>query len=561
MRQTNQWWQRAVVYQIYPKSFLDSNGDGVGDLEGICRKLPYLKMLGVDVLWLSPFYPSPGFDNGYDISDYESVDKMYGTGADFDRLVREAHALGLHIIIDLVANHTSNQHPWFLESSRSTDNEKAEWYIWRDGMDGNPPNQWRSQFGGSAWTYDENRKQYYLHLFSPYQPDLNWACPAVREAVYAMMRRWLERGVDGFRMDVISLIAKPEPLERPKTSDEFYDWHQEVANQPMVHEYLKEMRRRVLTGAHLMTVGETSAVTIEEAKKYANADGSELNMVFQFEHVGLDGGETFKWTNRRVALPDLKRVLNRWQTELEGEAWNSLYWCNHDQPRIVSRLGDVGAFRERSAKMLATCLHFMKGTPYIFQGEELGMTNFTFRSMQQLRDIESINAYELLVGQGRYTETEMLEILSQKSRDNARTPMQWENAPAAGFTSGTPWMEVNPNYKGINASDQLNRESSVFYYYQQLISLRHRNDCMAYGIFVPIEDDNPNVYAYRRRLGNEQLTVVCNFTGRSQRYPLPEAQTGTLLIGNVPKSDYPHTCLLQPWEAIVLASSDIREQE
>lgn len=556
MQQTHPWWQRAVVYQIYPKSFMDSNGDGVGDLKGICQKLPYLKELGVDVLWPSPFYPSPGFDNGYDISDYESVDSMYGTDADFDRLVAAAHKLGMRVIIDLVVNHTSNRHPWFLKSRQSRDNGKADWYIWRDGINGAPPNRWRSQFGGSAWTYDENRKQYYLHLFSPYQPDLNWACQEVREEVYAMMQRWLNRGVDGFRMDVISLIAKPEPLEVPSESEALYDWHQEVANRPKVHEYLKEMHRRVLDHEALMTVGETSAVTIDEAKKYANADGSELNMVFQFEHVGLDGGETFKWTLQKIQVPDLKRVLNRWQTELEGKAWNSLYWCNHDQPRIVSRLGDEGIYRERSAKMLATCIHFMKGTPYIFQGEELGMTNFPFRSKQQLRDIESINAWEKLVGEGQYTEQEMLEILSQKSRDNARTPMQWENVFQAGFTSGTPWMEVNPNYQEINAADQVGRENSVFCYYQKLISLRHQNDCMAYGIFTPIEDDNPGVYAYYRTLQNERLTIVCNFTGKSQTYPLPETEGGAILLSNVPKTDYLQSGCLQPWEAIVIQNLD-----
>lgn len=554
MEQNRHWWQRAVVYQIYPKSFFDSNGDGVGDLNGIRQKLSYLQALGVDVLWLSPFYPSPGFDSGYDISDYESVDSIYGTNAEFDCLVAEAHERNMKVIIDLVVNHTSHLHPWFRESRTSRTNEKSDWYIWREGDGENPPNQWRSQFGGSAWTYDEARGQYYLHLFSPYQPDLNWACPAVREAVYAMMERWLARGVDGFRMDVISLIGKPAKLEQPKRSDELIDWHSQVANQPVTHAYLREMRSRVLTREEWMTVGETSAVTVEEAKKYANADGSELNMVFQFEHVGLDGSEVFKWTKQGIALPDLKRVMNRWQTELEGKAWNSLFWCNHDQPRIVSRLGDTGEYRERSAKMLATCLHFMKGTPYIFQGEELGMTNFPFRHRRQLRDIESIHAYDELTAQGRYTAEEMLEILSQKSRDNARTPMQWSDAPQAGFTAGSPWMEVNPNYRQINAADQVNREDSVWQYYRRLTALRHQNDCMAYGTFEPMEDDNPFVYAYRRRLGEETLTVLCNFTARQQPYPMPQDAEVSLLIGNAAQSHYLQTGILEPWEAIVLQS-------
>lgn len=435
-----QWWQRAVVYQIYPKSFLDSNGDGVGDLNGICQKLLYLKELGVDVLWLSPFYPSPGYDNGYDISDYESVDPMYGSDEDFERLIERAHALGLRVIINLVVNHTSHVHPWFLESCRNPEGEKGDWYIWHDPVNGGPPNAWGSQFGGSAWTYNGERGQYFLHLFSPYQPDLNWKNKAVRQAVYSMMQRWLDRGVDGFRMDVISLIAKPDGLVIPKGSDNghgFEDWHGTVANQPMVHFYLQEMHRKVLNRNDIMTVGEASAVTVEEAKKYASLDGSELNMVFQFEHVGLDGSERFKWTAEKIRLLDLKQVLNRWQTELEGKAWNPLFWCNHDQPRVVSRLGAEREYRERSAKMLATCLHFMKGTPYIFQGGELGMTNFPFQSAGQLRDMESINAYQELVREGSYTAEQMLKIFSMKSRDNARTPMQWADAPHGGFMKCT----------------------------------------------------------------------------------------------------------------------------
>lgn len=552
-----QWWQRAVVYQIYPKSFLDSNGDGIGDLNGICQKLQYLKALGVDVLWLSPFYPSPGYDNGYDISDYESVDPMYGSDEDFNCLIERAHALGLRVIIDLVVNHTSNAHPWFLESCRNPESEKGDWYIWHDPVNGEPPNAWGSQFGGSAWTYNGERGQYYLHLFSPYQPDLNWKNKSVRQAVYSMMQRWLNRGVDGFRMDVISLIAKPDNLVIPKGSDNghgFEDWHGAVANQPMVHSYLREMHRNVLNRNDIMTVGEASAVTVEEAKKYASLDGSELNMVFQFEHMGLDGSERLKWTEEKIRLLDLKQVMNRWQTELEGKAWNSLFWCNHDQPRIVSRLGTEGEYRERSAKMLATCLHFMKGTPYIFQGEELGMTNFPFQSAGQLQDIESINAYQELVRDGGYTAEQMLKILSMKSRDNARTPMQWADAPHGGFTAAQPWLAVNPNYHTINAAEQVNREDSVFSYYRKLIALRHSNDCMAYGRFVPIEDTNAAVYAFYRVSETEELTVLCNFTGQDQYYPLHNNSLGEVLIGNIPQSNYRTTGTLQPWEAVVLSS-------
>lgn len=490
-----------------------------------------------------------------------SVDPMYGSDADLDRLIARAHALELRVVIDLVVNHTSHVHPWFLESCRDPEGEKGDWYIWHDPVNGGPPNAWGSQFGGSAWTRNEGRGQYYLHLFSPYQPDLNWKNKAVRQAVYSMMRRWLDRGVDGFRMDVISLIAKPDDLVMPGGSDNghgFEDWHGAVANQPMVHSYLREMHRKVLDRNDIMTVGEAPAVTVEEAKKYASLDGSELNMVFQFEHVGLDGSEGFKWTEEKIRLPELKQVMNRWQTELEGKAWNSLFWCNHDQPRIVSRLGAEGEYRERSAKMLATCLHFMKGTPYVFQGEELGMTNFPLRSAGQLRDMESINAYRELVREGGYTAERMLKILSMKSRDNARTPMQWADAPHGGFTTAQPWLAVNPNYHTINAAEQVNREDSVFSYYRKLIALRHSNDCMAYGRFVPIEDANGAVYAYYRVSDTEKLTVLCNFTGRDQCYPLDDQNFGEVLIGNIPQSNYRTTETLQPWEAVVF-SSRIRE--
>lgn len=563
MRSTNcqknfPWWQRAVVYQVYPKSFMDANGDGIGDLNGICQKLPYLKELGVDVLWLSPFYPSPGYDNGYDISDYESVDPLYGSDEDLEKLLYQAHAIGLRVIIDLVVNHTSHEHPWFIESRRNPDGKKSDWYIWHNPVNGGPPNSWGSQFGGSAWTYDEDRGQYYLHLFSPYQPDLNWSNETVRQAIYSMMQRWLDRGVDGFRMDVISLIAKPKDFVIPKKSDNglgFEDWHTTIANQPMVHSYLKEMHQAVLNRSDIMTVGEASGVTIEEAKKYASQDGSELNMVFQFEHVGLDGSECFKWTTETIPVRALKHVMNCWQTELEGNAWNSLFWCNHDQPRIVSRLGAEGRYRERSAKMLATCLHFMKGTPFVFQGEELGMTNYSFQSVNQLRDIESINAYNMLVGQGQYTADEMLKILSMKSRDNARTPMQWNDNSQAGFTSGEPWIEVNSNFHQINVADQIDRKDSVFAYYKQLIQLRHKNDCMAYGTFVPIEDGSETIYAYRRVFESEELLIICNFTGEEQYYPFLGKHMGETLIGNVVNSNYRKKYILAPWEAIVLRNS------
>lgn len=566
-----------MVYQIYPMSFYDSNGDGIGDLRGIIEKLPYLKKLGIDVIWLSPFYKSPCRDNGYDISDYEAVDEKYGNEEDLALLIKSAHDRNIKIILDLVVNHTSDMHPWFIESRKSRNSQKRDWYIWRDGRttgeSGEPsggaerdkiaerneptePNNWGSLFGGSAWTYEEETGQYYLHLFSPYQPDLNWKNEEVRENVFAMMNRWVDRGIDGFRMDVISLIAKPSQFEDGQAGEQgFADWHDAVANNPEVHAYLKEMRKKVLDRGDLLTVGEASAVTIEEAKKYASADGSELNMVFQFEHVGLDGSEDFKWTERKINLSDLKRVMNRWQTELEGKAWNSLFWCNHDQPRIVSRLGDEGGYRERSAKMLATCLHMMKGTPYIYQGEELGMTNFPFTDRSQLRDIESLDAYDTCLKEGRYNEEKMLRIVSQKSRDNARTPMQWNAEKNAGFSMGNPWMEVNPNYVEINAEDQVGRETSVFEYYRRLIELRHENDCIVYGKFVPCDEENPYIYAYLREDEKEKILVVCNFTATERPYSVSSQfkERGKILLSNVKDTHLLESGVLQPWEADVIS--------
>ena len=550
------WWKESVVYQIYPMSFYDANGDGIGDLRGIQEKLPYLKRLGVDVLWISPFYKSPGFDNGYDISDYEAVDGKYGSGEDLDRLIQKAREMRIKIVLDLVVKHASDQHTWFVESRKSREAQKRDWYIWRDAVQGKEPNNWGSLFGGPAWTLDEKTGQYYLHLFSPHQPDLNWRNEEVRRSVYEMMNRWIDRGIDGFRMDVISLIAKPSEYEDgPVGKNGYADWHPTVANNPKVHEYLREMRRRVLDRGDLMTVGEASAVTVEEAEKYACSDGSELNMVFQFEHVGLDGSEEFKWNDRRIPVSGLKQVMNKWQLELEGKAWNSLFWCNHDQPRIVSRLGDEGKYRERSAKMLATCLHMMKGTPYIFQGEELGMTNFPFSDRSELRDIESLDAYDRYVEQKLFTPQEMLRIISLKSRDNARTPMQWSAGENGGFTTGTPWMKVNPNHVTINAGEQMGREDSVWEYYRRLIALRHSRPCIVYGRFAPCEEGGDRIYAYTRENEEEKLLVVCNFTGEAQTFDVdaPFRERGELLLSNVPESGLLSEGELQPWEAAVIS--------
>ena len=545
------WWKEAVVYQIYPRSFCDSNGDGIGDLNGITSKLDYLKELGIDVIWLSPVYKSPNDDNGYDISDYEDIMTEFGTMDDFDKMLAAAHERGIKIVMDLVVNHTSDEHPWFVESRSSKDNEKRDYYIWKEGKDGKEPTNWGSAFSGPAWKYDEKTDMYYLHLFSVKQPDLNWENPKVRKEVFDMMTRWCEKGIDGFRMDVISLISKPEGYPDAKVVGLYGDMGI-CANGPKVHDYLKEMNEKVLSKFDIMTVGETAGVTLEEAKKYANTDGSELNMVFQFEHMDLDGGEKFKWSTKPMPLVPLKENLSKWQKGLDGVAWNSLYFCNHDQPRIVSRLGDESdAYRELSAKCIATCLHMMQGTPYIYQGEELGMTNTVFNSVDDFRDLESINAYRELVESGLYTDGDMFPKIAHKSRDNARTPMQWDAGANAGFTTGTPWIAVNPNYKKINVADQLKREDSVFHYYQKLIRLRKENEIIVYGNYELLLPEDENIFAYTRTLDNQKLLVVCNFSKSEQKFDFSGYENAKVLISNYNR-DAGEDGILKPYEATVL---------
>lgn len=552
------WWKECVVYQIYPQSFCDSNGDGIGDLQGIIGKLDYIAGLGVDVIWLSPVYPSPGYDNGYDISDYEGIDPKYGTMDDFLRLLNEAHRRGLKVIIDLVVNHTSDLHPWFQESSASPDSAKRDYYIWRDGIDGGgPPNNWGALFGGGAWTQTEPGGQYYLHLFSPHQPDLNWENKSLREDIYAMIRRWLDRGVDGFRMDVISLIAKPGDFSGgPAGPSGYFDPRGRIAANPKLHEYIREMRGQALSNNDIMTVAEAAALSIEEACLLTDPKGSELDMLFQFEHMDLDGGETFKWTDRTIPLAELKRVMGKWQRGLEKKGWNALFWNNHDQPRMLSRMGCEGALRETSAKMLATCLHMMKGTPFIYQGEELGMTNMSFSSPYQLRDSESLNAYRRYTESGDISEAEMLRYISLKSRDNARTPMQWSAEPGAGFTTAAPWMEINPNHSYINAQDQLGRDNSVFAHYRELIRLRRHYEIIVYGKYVPFDEENQEVFAFIRQLGGQKLFVCCNFTNRNLEFSPPEdfAENAELLLSNIECSTYMTENRLAPFEAVVLIS-------
>ena len=549
------WWKESVVYQIYPRSFCDSNGDGIGDLKGIQSKLDYLKELGINVIWMSPVYKSPNDDNGYDISDYQDIMTEFGTMADFDELLAAAHERGIRIVMDLVVNHTSDEHPWFIESRSSKENPKRDYYIWRDAVDGHEPNNWGSSFSGSAWEWDEKTQMYYLHCFSKKQPDLNWENPKVRDDVFAMMDWWCQKGIDGFRMDVISMISKKEGLPDVPTDGGLYgNCMYGTCNGPHVHEYLQEMNQKVLSKYDLMTVGECAGVTIEEAKKYANAEGTELNMVFQFEHTSLDSGTMDKWCKKPIPLKELKENLSKWETELEGKAWNSLYFCNHDQPRIVSRLGDDSPL---SAKCIATVLHMMQGTPYVYQGEELGMTNCPFGSIENYRDLESINAYHELTEAGLRQPEELLECIAYKSRDNARTPMQWNSGKNGGFTEGTPWIMVNPNYKEINAEQELADPDSVFHYYQQLIALRRSSiwsDIIVYGHYELLAPEDPQVFAYTREYEGRKLLVICNLSAEKVSFEIPGSVSWTQadrLIGNYEKQELSIKTELRPWEAEV----------
>ena len=552
------WWKDAVVYQIYPRSFCDSNGDGIGDLNGITSRLDYLKKLGVDVLWLSPVYQSPGDDNGYDISDYRAINPEFGTMEDFDRMLSEAHSRGIRIVMDLVVNHTSDEHVWFRESRSSRDNPRRDYYIWKDAdKDENPPNRWKSAFGGSAWEWDEKTGQYYLHLFSRKQPDLNWDNPEVRDQIFDMMIWWCEKGIDGFRMDVISMISKPEGLpDGPEIPGGFTE--STCCNGPLLHPYLREMNERVLSRYPLMTVGECPGAGIEEAVLFTDPSRKELNMVFQFEHVSgsmKSEARYDKWDRPALSMPELREVLSRWQYGLEGRGWNSLFLDNHDQPRCVSRFGDDSPrYRILSAKMLATCLHFMKGTPYIYQGEELGMTNAGMTDISQYRDIESLNTHDFLTKQEGLSEETVMAYLQAVSRDNARTPMQWDSTANAGFTSGHPWIGVNPNYTEINAAFQTDDPASVFAYYRDLIRLRHTVPLMVEGRYELLQPDHDQVFAYMRTgSGSEKILVFCNFT--KDPAPLPAEASDAIergasrLIGNYP--DLPEG-QLRPYEALVL---------
>ena len=536
------WWKESIVYQIYPRSFKDGNGDGTGDLAGIIQKLDYLKELGVDVVWLSPVYKSPNDDNGYDISDYRDIMDEFGTLADWEEMLAGMHDRGIKLVMDLVVNHTSDEHAWFVESRKSKDNPYRDYYVWRPARDGAEPNNWVSYFSGPAWQFDEATGEYYLHLFSRKQPDLNWENPKVRAEVFDMMRWWLDKGIDGFRMDVINMISKAPGLpDAAATTNSPYQYGgQHFINGPRLVEFLHEMKRDVLSQYDILTVGETPSVTTQDAIAFTNEDTGGLNMLFQFEHMDLDadrGGESSRRSVKRWSLPDLKRVMTRWQKDLENRGWNSIYLGNHDQPRSVSRFGDDGRYRVESAKLLATFIHMLQGTPYVYQGDEIGMTNVAFATLADYRDIETLNmARELVEEQGMDLQA-VLAIVHAKSRDNARTPMQWDGSANAGFTTGVPWIKINPNYPAINVQQALADPNSVFYYYQRLIQLRKSHPIIVYGAYDLILDDHEAIYAFTRTLDGDRLLVILNFTPNTPVFSLPAHITVsdfTLLIGDYP---------------------------
>jgi oligo-1,6-glucosidase len=544
LKANDQWWKKSVVYQIYPRSFNDSNGDGIGDIQGIIAKLDYLKQLGVDVIWLSPVYDSPNDDNGYDIRNYQEIMHEFGTMADFDQMLEEVHKRGLKLVMDLVVNHSSDEHEWFVESKKSTDNPYRDFYFWRK-----KPNNWGSVFSGSAWEYDETTDEYFLHLFSKKQPDLNWESPKLREEVYKMMKYWLDKGIDGFRMDVINMISKnPElPDGELKPGQLYADGGQYYMNGPRIHEFLQEMNQEVLAKYPIMTVGEMPGASTEDAALYTDPNRHEVNMIFTFEHMDLDSAPGGKWNLKPLNLVDLKENLSKWQTALHNKGWNSLYWNNHDQPRIVSRFGNDQEYRVESAKMLATCLHFMQGTPYIYQGEEIGMTNVKFASLEDYRDIETLNMYKEKTAQG-YSHEDIMNSIYVKGRDNARTPMQWDDSEHAGFTEGMPWIKINPRHNEINVKNALEDPQSIFYYYQKLISIRKELDIIIEGDFQLLLADHPAIFAYKRTWNDESLIVLCNFSSEEQTVS-EDVEDYQVLLGNY---ENPNPKVLRPYEAVVL---------
>lgn len=552
----NAWWKEKVVYQIYPRSFKDSNGDGIGDLRGIIEKLDYLLELGIDIIWLSPIYQSPNDDNGYDISDYYNIMNEFGSMEDFDELLQEAHQRKLKIILDIAFNHTSDEHEWFQKSKSVMKNEYWDYYIWKKGKNGGPPNNWGSYFGGPAWEYVKERDMYYLHLFSKKQPDLNWENKDVREEIKRILCWWIEKGVDGFRLDVINLLSKDcnfpdgEKMEGSSygTSAPF------TSNGPRVHEFIKELNRDVFEKYDVMTVGETLDTDDKDALLYTGFDRKELNMIFTFEHVNAGNDKGTKWTDKKPPLPELREILSRWQSTLNNKAWNSLYWENHDQPRAVSRFGNEGKYWNKSAKMLAVCLYMMQGTPYIYQGQELGMKNLYLDNIEEYQDIETKNAYRQLLKQENGNQEAVMRKIHAKSRDNARSPMQWNDSENAGFTEGTPWFTVNPNYREINAANQIEDTDSIYHFYRRLIQLRKQYPVITYGDYTLLEENNKEVYVYLRTWENEKILVMCNFSEEEQQIKMQShLRTWRILIKNYDvMSEWKDSFVLRPYEAIVL---------
>lgn len=544
------WWKEATAYQVYPRSFNDSNGDGIGDLKGITQKLDYLGELGIDLLWLSPVYQSPNEDNGYDISDYRDIMDEFGTLEDMTDLLAAAHARGIRIVMDLVVNHTSDRHTWFRSSRSNPDGPYGDYYIWADGVGEGPPNNWTSAFGGPAWTYDSRRGQYYLHIYTPGQPDLNWDNPHVRDDIYDLMRFWLHRGVDGFRMDVINQISKPQGLP-----DDEEPWPGTQAgfryytNGPNVHSYLQEMNRKVLSQFDVVSIGEMHATDPDEALRYVAPEREELNMIFHFEHMVLDAGPGGKWDPQPIRIDDLKAVFSRWQTAMHDRGWNSLFLNNHDYPRMVSRFGDDGRYHAESAKLLAGVTYLMQGTPFLFQGEEIGMTNARFESIEPYRDVDTLNFYREQRDAGA-EEQEIMRRIHAASRDNARTPFQWNAEPGAGFTTGTPWIPLNPNYESINLADQWGRDGSIVEFYRRLFRLRKESPAALYGNYELITDASSPLFAYRRRSEEQIITVVANFSAEERSAPA-STRRGHVALANY-EDGSANLGALRPWELVVL---------
>ena len=554
MKEQFEWWRTATIYQIYPKSFCDSGSQGTGDIQGIISKLDYLKTLGVDAIWLTPVYSSPMIDNGYDISDYYNINSDFGTMADFDQLLEQAHQRGIRIVMDIVVNHTSTEHAWFQSALGDKNSPYRDYYIWKDPVDGGAPTNWQSKFGGNAWELDEATGQYYLHLFAKEQADLNWENPKVRQEVKDVISFWAEKGVDGFRLDVINLISKQQDFP----NDCLGDGRRFYTDGPRVHEYLQEISEAVFQKYGSVTVGEMSSTTLEHCQQYSSLDSKELSMVFNFHHLKVDYSNGEKWTKAPFDFLQLKEIFNHWQQGLNGKGWGALFWCNHDQPRVVSRLGDDQQYRVESAKMLAASVHMMQGTPYVYQGEEIGMTNPGYTSIEQYRDVESTNMYDIMVNEHGVTEQEMLAILAQKSRDNSRTPMQWNDSQYAGFSAGTPWLEVAANYPDINAEKAIADDNSVFHFYRRLIELRKEIDVITTGDYTDMMPEHDSIFCYKRESESQVLVCINNYYGEVVECFLPKAlelEKGEYVLSNyagVTEQKPTHCFALQPYETRVL---------